>query len=142
LAFNPKPFTNPTKININTKCKCAFSFLSITPSLMLVFMNKCTNVLPTHAVIMGYPIPFKIGSNPLFIGRNAPPHPLMVPHMMGPKRGKERREGAMAALAARVNVRTTFARTHSYSTMMPACDIDDIDGDRVEVDGMKNEITQ
>jgi hypothetical protein len=51
-----------------------------------------------------------MGSNPLFNGRNAPPHPEMVPHMMGPNKGNEKEDGAIAALAASVKVNKTFAR--------------------------------
>mmetsp|Transcript_39036 Transcript_39036/g.82092 ORF Transcript_39036/g.82092 Transcript_39036/m.82092 type:complete len:101 (+) Transcript_39036:179-481(+) len=97
----------------NTRCKCAFSFAAITPSLKEVFKNKWTNVAPTQAVVMGYFIPETMGSRPLFMGKNAPPQPEIVPHIMGPNRGKEKREGAIAAFAAIVKVSTTFARTAS-----------------------------
>lgn len=66
-----------------------------------------------HAEIIGYCIPALIGSSPLFMGKNAPPQPEIVPHMIGPKRGKENREGAIAAFAASVKVNTTLALTVS-----------------------------
>ena len=96
-----------------TKCKCAFSFALMIPSLNEVFKNKCTSAEPRHAVIIGYAIPFRIGSSPLFKGKNAPPHPETVPHIIGPNSGNENREGAIAAFPASVKVRTTFALTHS-----------------------------
>jgi hypothetical protein len=37
--------------------------------------------------------------------------------MMGPKRGKEKVDGAIAADAATVKVKTTLARTASYMIM-------------------------
>jgi hypothetical protein len=58
-----------------------------------------------------------MGERPLLIGRKAPPHPAIVPHMMGPKRGKEKVDGAIAADAATVKVKTTLARTASYMIM-------------------------
>ncbi len=71
-------------------------------------------VVPMKAVIIGGFIPVVlIGSRPLLSGKNAPPHPATVPHMMGPKRGKEKSDEAMDEFAAMVKVRTTFARTHS-----------------------------
>jgi hypothetical protein len=51
-----------------------------------------------------------MGSNPLFNGKNAPPHPEIVPHMMGPNNGNEKNDGEIAALAASVNVNRTLAR--------------------------------
>ena len=51
-----------------------------------------------------------IGSRPLLIGRKAPPHPATVPHIIGPKRGKEKRLGAIFAAAAEVSFTTTEAR--------------------------------
>ena len=47
------------------------------------------------------------------MGKNAPPQPEIVPHMIGPKRGKENREGAIAAFAASVKVNKTLALTVS-----------------------------
>lgn len=111
--FKSNPLTSPTKMKNKTKCKCAFSFALIIPSLNEVFKNKCTSAEPRHAVIIGYAIPFTIGSSPLFKGKNAPPHPETVPHIIGPNSGNENREGAIAAFPASVKVRTTFALTHS-----------------------------
>jgi len=113
FGFKSKPLTMPTKIKNRTKCKCAFALASITPSLNEVFKKTCTNADPKQAVTIGYAIPFLMGSSPLFNGKKAPPQPAIVPHMIGPKRGNENTDGAMAALAANVNVRTTFALTHS-----------------------------
>ena len=113
FAFKPNPLTKPIKMKKRAMCKCAFALALATPSLKEVFKNKCTTVAPIQAVIMGDCIPLAMGSNPLFMGKNAPPHPEIVPAMMGPKTGNENRDGAIAALAAVVNVITTFALTHS-----------------------------
>ncbi len=90
------------------------------PSLNDVFMNKYTNVAPMHDVTIGDAAPLTIGSRPLFRGKNAPPHPDIVPHIIGPNSGKEKREGAIAFADASVKVITTLALTVSYSTMIHA----------------------
>ena len=40
-----------------------------------------------------------MGSRPLLKGRNAPPHPAMVPQKIGPNRGKENVVGAIVDAA-------------------------------------------
>ena len=48
----------------------------------------------------------------------APPHPLMAPHMIGPKTGNEKSLGAMASAAAAVNLTTTDALSVSYKMII------------------------
>jgi len=54
-----------------------------------------------------------MGSNPLFNGRKAPPHPPTAPHAIGPNTGNENADGAIADDAANVSLTTTDARVVS-----------------------------
>lgn len=108
FAFNPSPSTTPTQIKNKARWSCAFSFALTTPSLKQ-FKNKWTREDPRHAVIIGDCKPLRIGSSPLLIGKKAPPQPEIVPHIIGPNKGKEKRDGLIAVFAAIVNVKTTFA---------------------------------
>lgn len=86
----------------------------IQPILMEVFRNRWTQVDPIKDVIIGGSNPDLIGSRPLFNGKKAPPHPEIVPHIIGPNRGKEKREGAIVLPVTTVNFNTTDARITSY----------------------------
>ena len=66
---------------------------------------------------------FLMGSNPLFNGRKAPPHPATAPQNIGPKIGKLKSLAGIVEPAAAVSFTTTEALRHSYKKMMTACDI-------------------
>ena len=64
-----------------------------------------------------------MGSNPLFNGKNAPPHPPIVPQKMGPKIGMLKSLAGSAAPAAAVNLVTTEARNVSNNNTAKAYDM-------------------